>query len=155
MHIDARRRLEVLLDVELGVARELTQTLDAERIALTGTDPQAVEAEAAAKLEVLARLEQLEKSRLELCREAGISLPPAPTVASSPTGAADSIVARWQTLMDMMARCRAANEVNGYIVNVRRNQVQQLLDVVRGTKSHTYGPGGKTTVRALRDIARA
>jgi len=54
-----------------------------------------------------------------------------------------------------MTGCREANEVNGYIINVRRVQVRQLLDVVRGGAAVTYGPQGKTFARALRALARA
>jgi len=48
-----------------------------------------------------------------------------------------------------------ANEVNGYIIHVRQNQIRQLLDVVRGAPSVTYGPQGKTFGKALRALARA
>ena len=54
-----------------------------------------------------------------------------------------------------MARCRSANEVNGYIINVRRHQVQQLIDLVRGTGASTYGPSGRALPQALRALARA
>ncbi len=54
-----------------------------------------------------------------------------------------------------MAVCQKANEVNGYIINVRRVQVRQLIDVVRGGAAVTYGPQGKTFSKALRALARA
>ena len=57
--------------------------------------------------------------------------------------------------MELMAGCRAANEVNGYIIHVRQNQIRQLMDILRGTTPVTYGPQGKTFARALRALARA
>ena len=57
--------------------------------------------------------------------------------------------------MELMAGCRSANEVNGQIVHVRQNQVQQLIDIVRGGPAITYGPRGKTLANALRALARA
>jgi flagellar biosynthesis/type III secretory pathway chaperone len=62
---------------------------------------------------------------------------------------------RWRQLMDVMARCRTANEVNGHIIHIRQNQVRQLFDIVRGGAPTTYGPQGKTFARALRALARA
>jgi flagellar biosynthesis/type III secretory pathway chaperone len=54
-----------------------------------------------------------------------------------------------------MAGCRTANEVNGYIIRVRQNQIGQLMDVLRGASPITYGPQGKTFAKALRALARA
>ena len=50
MEHDARRRLEDVLDREIDVARALAATLAAERAALTGDSPQAVEHAAAEKI---------------------------------------------------------------------------------------------------------
>ena len=62
---------------------------------------------------------------------------------------------RWRALMELMAGCRTANEVNGYIIHVRQNQIRQLMDIVRGASPVTYGPQGKTFATALRALARA
>jgi flagellar biosynthesis/type III secretory pathway chaperone len=58
-------------------------------------------------------------------------------------------------LLELMAGCRSANEVNGYIIRVRQNQVRQLMDIVRGAAPVVYGPQGKTFGKALRALARA
>ena len=140
--MDDRRRIEALLDTELALAEQLAATLDTERAALTGPSPDAVREQAAAKVDLLTRLEDMERSRRDLCARHDMTAIP-------------SIATRWQSLLALMARCRTANDVNGYIINVRRHQVQQLLDVVRGTKPLTYGPAGRTFPRALRELARA
>jgi len=57
--------------------------------------------------------------------------------------------------MELMAQCRKDNEVNGYIINVRRVQVSQLIDVVRGGAQFTYSAAGKTGPRVQRALARA
>ena len=142
MNMDERRRIEALLDSELTLAGQLATNLDAERQALTGTSPYAVSEQSAAKVELLVRLEEIERTRRELCEGQDLT-----QVAS--------IASRWRSLLALMARCRTANDVNGYIINVRRHQVQQLLDVVRGTQPLTYGPAGQTFPRALRELARA
>ena len=143
MNQDARRHLEDLLDREIELARVLSATLAAEKAALTGDSPEAVEKNAAEKIRVLETLEKLDQERRALC--------------ASPTslGVAATVVERWRRLMELMAGCRSANEVNGHIIHVRRHQIRQLIDIVRGGPSVTYDPQGKTFAKALRALARA
>jgi flagellar biosynthesis/type III secretory pathway chaperone len=140
---DARRSLEDLLDREIELAGVLSATLAAEKAALTGDSPEAVEKNAAEKIRVLESLEKLDQERRALCE--------------SPTseGLAATVVERWRRLMELMAGCRSANEVNGHIIHVRRHQIRQLIDIVRGGPSVTYDPQGKTFAKALRALARA
>ncbi len=139
---DARRRLEVVLDREIEVARQLAATLAVEREALTGNSPAALADQAAEKIALLGKFEDLEDERRSLGEE--------------PFGQLwDAAAQRWRSLMELMAACRKANDINGYIINVRRVQVRQLIDVVRGGAAMTYGPQGKTFAKALRALARA
>ena len=139
----ARHRLEDLLDREIEAARSLTVVLAAERSALTGDSPRAVETVAAEKTGILQAIEKLETERRALC--------PTPTLP----GLAATIAERWRALMELMAGCRIANEINGHIIHVRQHQVRQLLDIVRGGPAVTYNPQGKTLANALRALARA
>lgn len=139
---DARRRLEVVLDREIEVARQLESALAAEREALTGNSPTNLAERAAQKIALLGRFEDLELERRSIGEE--------PLAQTS-----DAAAQRWRALMELMAGCRKANDVNGYIINVRRVQISQLIDVVRGGAAVTYGPQGKTFARALRALARA
>jgi flagellar biosynthesis/type III secretory pathway chaperone len=140
---DTRRRLEDLLDREIELARSLAATLAAEQSALTGDSPAAVEQKAAEKIHVLQSIEKLEAERRALC--------------ASPmnAGIAATVAERWRALMELMAGCRTANEVNGHIIHVRQHQIRQLIDIVRGGPALTYDPQGKTQPKALRALARA
>jgi flagellar biosynthesis/type III secretory pathway chaperone len=138
----ARRRLEEVLDREIDAARCLAATLAAERTALTGDSPLAVEQKSAEKIQILETIEKLEAERRDLWATPGLGL--AATVAE-----------RWRALMELMAGCRTANDVNGHIIHVRQHQVQQLIDIVRGGPAITYDPQGKTLAKALRALARA
>jgi len=156
MHSDTQRRLEVVLDREIDAARSLATTLEAERAALTGNSPEAVVEKAAQKTELLGIIEKLEAERRQLCEAASISLPNVharrtPVIA----GVSESVADRWRSLLELIAGCRIANEVNGYIINARRGQLSQLFQVLRGATPITYGPQGKTDVRSLRALARA
>jgi flagella synthesis protein FlgN len=153
MNHDARLRLEDLLDREIETARHLSVTLAAERGALTGDSPQAVQEKAAEKVELLATIERFEKERLALCAAADLGT--AREMADSGSRVASTIADRWRALVELMRGCRDANEVNGYIIHVRQNQIRQLLDIVRGAYPGTYGPQGRTFSKAPRALARA
>jgi flagellar biosynthesis/type III secretory pathway chaperone len=143
MNQDARSRLEDVLDREIELAHALADTLASERTALTGTSPEAVEKTAAEKVRVLATIEKLEEERRSLCNS--------PAALKSGT----SVVERWHALLELMAGCRTANEVNGHIIHTRQHQIRQLLEIVRGGPSITYDPQGKNLAKALRALARA
>jgi flagellar biosynthesis/type III secretory pathway chaperone len=156
MDSDTQRRLEFVLERELDAARSLASTLDAERAALTGDSPEAVVAKAAEKTALFAAIEKLEAQRRELCDAASICLPNLQRGRTSViTGVSESVADRWRALLELIAGCRVANEVNGYIINARRGQINQLFQVLRGGASVTYGPRGKTFATSLRALARA
>jgi flagellar biosynthesis/type III secretory pathway chaperone len=142
MDNQALQRLEAVLDSEIQLAEELAVTLATERAALTGLAPAAVVEQAAIKTALVGRIECLESERRSLWDPVGVE-----------SSASTSM--RWRSLMAVVARCRNANDVNGYIINTRRGQVSQLIDAVRGAGPATYGPRGKTLARALRALARA
>ena len=156
MNSDANRSLEVVLDRQLEVARTLATTLDAERVALTGKSPEAVMEKAAEKIQLFGAIEALEAERNKLCAAAQISLPKAPRKGQplALSGVSDSVVDRWHTLLELIARCRKANDINGYIINARRGQLNQLFQVLRGGAPITYSPQGKTFAKSLRALAQ-
>ena len=156
MNSDAHRRLEVVLDRELEVARTLATTLDAERVALTGKSPEAVMEKAAEKIQLFGVIEALEAERSKLCAAAQISLPKARRGQSAAVSeVSDSVADRWRTLLELIAACRKSNEINGYIINARRGQLNQLFQVLRGGAPITYSPQGKTFAKSLRALAQA
>jgi flagellar biosynthesis protein FlgN len=153
MNQDARHRLEDLLDREIEVAGLLSAALTAERSALTGDSPQAVEQKSAEKTQLLGTIERLETERRALCAASGLAVDNA--AGADGTAVAATVAERWRALMALMAGCRTANEVNGYIIHVRQNQIRQLMDIVRGASPVTYGPHGKPFGKTLRALARA
>jgi flagellar biosynthesis/type III secretory pathway chaperone len=153
MNDDARSRLEELLDREIETARSLAAILSEERTALTGTSPQAVEEKAAEKMRLLGAIESLEDERRALAAAAEQALPGARVPRGSSIAA--TVAQRWRTLMEVMAGCRTANEINGYIINLRQGQIKQLIGIVRGASPLTYTAQGKTFAKALRALAKA
>jgi flagellar biosynthesis/type III secretory pathway chaperone len=153
MSEDARRRLEDLLDREIEAARSLASVLDTERTALTGSSSADVEEQATDKMRLLRSIEKMEDERRALANAAGQNLPGARV--SREAGLAATVAQRWRTLMQLMAGCRSSNQVNGYIIHTRQNQLQQLLGIVRGAAPLTYTAQGKTFARAPRPLAKA
>jgi flagellar biosynthesis/type III secretory pathway chaperone len=153
MSDDARRQLEALLDREIEAARALGSALDAERTALTGSSSADVEERAAEKMCLLRGIEKMEDERRALANAAGQNLPGARVTREA--GLAATVAQRWRTLMELMAGCRSSNQVNGYIIHTRQNQLQQLLGIVRGAAPLTYTAQGKTFTRAQRPLAKA
>jgi flagellar biosynthesis protein FlgN len=139
-------RIEALLDQQIEVARSLASVLEAERDALTGNSPESVCKQAAQKLQFLELFERLESERRRLHADAGLN----PAAAATQT-----IAQRWRSLMGLLAACRNANETNGLIVNLKQGQIRQLLDIIRGGPSVTYGPQGQTFAAGVRPLARA
>ena len=156
MHSDAHQSLERVLDREIEAARSLAAALEAERAALTGDSVDAVKAFAARKVELFGLIEQLGQQRVALCNAASVSLPNIrsgriPVIA----GVSEAVASRWLALLELISGCRIANEINGYIINARRGQVGQLLQILRGGTPLTYGPQGRTYSPSLRALARA
>jgi flagellar biosynthesis/type III secretory pathway chaperone len=156
MNSDTHRRLEVVLDREIEAARSLATTLAAERAALTGSSPDAVVQEAAHKTAIFGVITTLEAERRELCDANSISLPNMQR-GRTPVmpGISESIADRWRALLELIAGCRVANEVNGYIINARRSQLNQLFQALRGGAPVTYDPHGKLFNKSQRALARA
>jgi flagella synthesis protein FlgN len=147
MKSDARHDLEDLLDREIEVARSLAATLAEERRALTGDSAETLAEQSGRKLRLFENLEKLETERRALCgvgKSAPVDFDFAATVAQ-----------RWRALMELIAGCRNANEINGQIIHMRQGQIRQLIDILRGGSSDTYNPQGKTFAKALRALARA
>ena len=145
-----------MLEREIEAARSLATTLDAERAALTGNSPEAVVEKAARKTELLGIIDRLELQRRELCHAARISLPNMqrgriPVIS----GVSESVANSWRDLLEVIAGCRIANEVNGYIINARRGQLNQLFQALRGGAPATYGPQGRFFNKSQRALARA
>jgi flagellar biosynthesis/type III secretory pathway chaperone len=145
-------RIEQLLDQQIGLARDLAASLETERDALTGTSAAPLTENTARKLHLLGQFEQLEHERRRLFEESGYSQP---ADEAHPAGTPLPVAQRWNSLLGLMGQCRKANETNGLILKLKQGQVHQLLGILRGAPSITYGPGGQTFAAAIRPLARA
>ena len=166
---DLQPVLKAHLDAQSVAAENLLKTLDEERTALKGTDAHALVAAGAAKVAALARFEELEQTRRLMCqgrddratferlietldRQASLH------AAGTSIGPGATLRATWQRLLELMGRCRDANQANGLIVAHRQKQTRQLLGILRGGGgAETYDPSGarSSIATGARAIARA
>ena len=111
---------------------------------------------ASEKTKIFGVIDALESERRELCDANHIALPHLQR-GRSPiiNGVSEAVAERWRALLELIAGCRVANEVNGYIIHARLNQLNQLFQALRGGRPATYGPQGKLFSNTQRALARA
>jgi len=71
---------------------------------------------------------------------------------------AQGIRQRWQALVDVLRRCRSANQANGLVVASLQRRVQQAIGLLRNGAAEPvlYGPTGTApAATAARALARA
>lgn len=154
-----RPALARLLQEQLDAAGRLNTLLEQEQNALTQVDPATVETLAAEKQQLLERLEDRERQRLELLASAGYA-PGNPGMtaflrANDPDGV---LGAKWDRLLSEVRRCRDQNRCNGGILEMTRVRLQHALDILRGQLpgGPGYGPKGKPVGHnERRSIAKA
>lgn len=120
----------VLGDMQQAV-EQLSQVLEAERIALETASSDALNQAGARKQAMMLRLEQLDVERQQLEREQ-----PARNSA---------LEAAWAGIVQSLRHCQLLNQRNGNAVNQRLNLVRQALAVLTGHvgESELYGRSGE------------
>ena len=142
-------QLKELLDEEIEGGRHLLAALEAERHALGAGDDVSLDETGTHKEAAFQRLLQLERERSDLCQALGYEDDPEgmeELIASCNPG--PNLLDKWKQLVEVMQACRRANEVNGQVVNIKRQQVQRGLELLRGhvAQDSLYGPSGETAI---------
>lgn len=151
MNADLEHSIAAVLERQIAIAEALGALLGAERAAITGPSPDALAQSATDKIALLGALDRTETERQRAFTAAGLDAASASDATTSP----DGIVRRWRTLQRLAADCRRANELNGYLIRSRQQQVAQLLDALRGGTAGTYGRNGRTaSTAATRPLAQ-
>jgi len=142
-------QLKELLDEEIEGGRHLLAALEAERNALGSGDSASLDETGTHKQAAFQRLLQLERERSDLCEALGYEDDQEgmqQLIASYNPG--PDLMNKWKQLLEVMQACRQANEVNGKVVHLKRQQVQRGLELLRGhvVKDSLYGPSGETAI---------
>ncbi len=146
---------KVILDANTCIEHLLT-LLAREREALTTSTVDDIDACVKLKVGCVSRLEQLDKTRAELCQALSLSNEDIEQHLSHhdsnyPAGS-------WETLLVNLQKCRDANAVNGSVTRVRRSHVEKALQVLRGadnTAPALYGPDGLEHTKDVTTLGQA
>lgn len=125
-------------------AGQLEDILQREREALVGSDDAELDRIARDKDVLVRALEALERERLQLARDLGISPGPAPMrlALHEHPQARDA----WAVCLGVLERCQALNSANGRIVETKLRNVRMALELLSGRDlcpDPTYGPSGR------------
>jgi len=146
-HSFPMERLDALLTEAVREACLLESALEREITALSGRDLDALSEAVARKHQVAQTLEGLTQAQTALLRAGGFAADGSGMDACLRDWDHEGVTRpRWNRLQEVMERCRHLNQVNGGVVQIQQQQVQQAIQILRGGEARTelYDPRGRT-----------
>lgn len=122
-----------VLEEQIHAAQAMLGTLDRESKALIESNPEALNSAGADKARLVETLEALERERRDLEETLSVRL------SVSERGDAG---ARWKELLSLIEKCRKHNLRNGVMVKARREQLLEVLKLLRGSELELYDSAG-------------
>lgn len=155
MTMTSLQKLHNILQSEQTTALKLLEMLKFERSALTKSDVDEVMDLTAKKQPLVVSLEQLGREREAVLQIEGFSAGKDGLAAfiANQTEQHSRILSDMVNALKVTAKaCREHNQVNGGIVNVNRQYLQQAMNILRGRDMtpSAYGPGGEYTSQVVR-----
>lgn len=128
---DLTTPMVTLLQEQIRCAEAMLEALDRENQALLEGNTDGLNLVGTEKVELIESLESLERERRLMAQVPD---------AEDPLNGAEQT--HWRRLLEVMNECRKRNERNGALVNLRREQVDQALRILRGTELELYDASG-------------
>jgi flagella synthesis protein FlgN len=130
MDTNTTAQINAVVTEQIRCAEAMLAALETENQALLDGNTDGLNQVGAEKVRLMESLESLERERR--------------LMAQLPEGAHgdQSEQVHWKRLLELMEECRRRNERNGVLVNLRREQVDQALRVLRGTELELYDASG-------------
>lgn len=155
MAMTSLQQLHNILQTEQTTASQLLAMLKYERSALTNSDVDAMTELTAKKQPLVVALEQLGRQQAALLQAEGFSAGREGLSAfiANQTEQHSRILNGMVDALKITAKdCREHNQINGGIVNVNRQYLQQAMNILRGRDitPNAYGPGGEYTSQVVR-----
>ena len=155
MTITSLQKLHNILQAEQAAASQLLTLLKHERSALTKSDVDTMTTLTAQKQPLVISLEQLGRQREALLQIEGFSAGKnglAAFIANQTEQHSRILNTMVDSLKVTAKACREHNQVNGGIVNINRQYLQQAMNILRGRDMtpSAYGPGGEYTSQIVR-----
>ena len=128
---------------------KLAEVLEQERLALAEQQLERLKTLTQQKLELLAALERNTKTRLDYLKQQGVSADEAGFrryLASLAEPIAKPLSELWKQVEQQLEACKAANTVNGKVIQRSRQQAHSLLQLMRGPDNvgSVYNQTGNT-----------
>jgi flagella synthesis protein FlgN len=143
--------LSGLLADEARLLAQLEHLLEAEAEALRSDDLSAIERAGGERQKCTNELLRLDQERLETCRMLGYA-PDRHGFGKLLTDCdgRGELTRCWRATLDVLARCRDANDRNGAVVTAKLRRIEGLLATLRGGDAvpQIYGAGGTRDVAA-------
>ena len=130
MNSNATTQMDAVLAEQIRCAEAMLAALDRENQALLEGNTDGLNLVGAEKVQLMESLETLERERRLMAQ------------IPADSGGYQSEQPHWKRLLELMEECRKRNERNGALVNLRREQVDQALKVLRGTELTLYDASG-------------
>lgn len=155
MTMTSLQQLHNILQAEQSTASKLLAMLKYERGMLTKSDVDAMSELTSKKQPLVVNLEQLGRQREVILQSEGFSAGKdglAAFIANQTEQHSRILNSMVDTLKVTAKACREHNQVNGGIVNVNRQYLQQAMNILRGREMtpSAYGPGGEYTNQVVR-----
>jgi flagella synthesis protein FlgN len=147
--------IESLLLVSSSTLTAFLAAIEAERQCLNDSDSGALPDITNRKAALAAQLASIDTRRDTALAAAGFSPGRAGIeawLASLPGASGKTFRATWQSILELAARAKSENEINGNLIATRLQFNQQALGVLLGdtADSNTYGADGQRSTKAGR-----
>lgn len=149
--------LDDLLNQELSTLRLFSAAIADEQAILVSGEIDPLPAATARKSSLAAQLSQLDAQRNQLLLAKGY-LSGAEGMAAwrQALETTSEALACWDAILDLAAKSKAENDINGRLISGQLQKSQQALSILMGDagKSITYGANGQTTGQNLGSLGR-
>ncbi|MCW8931224.1 MAG: flagellar protein FlgN [Gammaproteobacteria bacterium] len=145
------KKLAEILEQEEQCLEQVIQLLKTENTAIVERDIQVIDHLLDKKLMLLSKLEQLDKQRQHIFEQlSGISYSNNNFSHFMKQHPSQEIQQIWQQVKAKLPECKQQNEINGRMINIRKDNTDQVLQILSGRPQNnpqTYSNLGQTSLQ--------
>lgn len=143
--------LSTILEQEQLCLDQVIQLLKTENMAIVERDINSMDHLLDKKLPLLSKLEQLDIQRQHFYeQQTGFSYHNTAFSHFIEQQCSESVQTLWQAVKEKLPECKTQNELNGRIINIKKNNTEQILQILLGrpaNNSPTYSHLGQTNMQ--------
>jgi len=148
MDTATQQQLETILSREGEAVNALAATLEQEHEVLGQRDAEKLDEVVALKERQLEGLSNLSQERTAIMQAAGYAADKSGFQAALEADTSGRLSALWQSIEEALKKCQHQNQVNGKLLDVSKQQTQELLSLLLGQEANgsgLYDQSGNTT----------